>query len=222
VWLGPSSPTSRAAALPKRLPVVLHRGILASAVIRRIRLSVDLARTPIAWNEHVVRQGKRSPESRVDEGSGDGDVLAIHRRVVDRLVEILDGLTEAELNWHPPAPETNSLFVLATHTIANTEDNILATLCGEPLRRERAAEFQAYGTTFEPLRQRWAFLRRRIEAALADLPPSALDGMRQHPRRGPVTAREILLVVARHAAEHLGQAELTRDLMRAAKGEKSR
>lgn len=138
---------------------------------------------------------------------------------VDRLVGILDGLSEAELNWRPLAPGTNSLFILATHTVANTEENVLATLCGEPLRREREAEFQAYGTAPEPIRQRWALLRRRIEAALADLPPAALDTMRQHPRRGPLTGREILIVVARHAAEHLGQAELTRDLMKAATGQ---
>jgi DinB superfamily len=118
------------------------------------------------------------------------------------------------------APGTNSLFILATHTVANTEENVLATLGGEPLRREREAEFQAYGgTASEPSRQRWALLRRRIEAALADLPPGALDTMRQHPRRGPLSGREILIVVARHAAEQLGQAELTRDLMKAATGE---
>ena len=103
---------------------------------------------------------------------------------IDRLVEILDGLGEGELNWCPPALETNSLLVLATHTIANTEENILAALCGEPLRRERATEFQAYGATSEPLRERWAHLRQRIEGALADLPPGALHAMRHHPRRG--------------------------------------
>jgi hypothetical protein len=107
---------------------------------------------------------------------------------------------------------------LGPHTVANTEENVLATLCGEALRREREAEFQAYSTTPEPIRQRWALLRRRIEAALTDLPPGALDTMRQHPRRGPLSGREILIVVARHAAEHLGQAELTRDLMKAATG----
>jgi len=138
---------------------------------------------------------------------------------IDRLVEILDGLSEAELNWRPPARETNSLFVLATHTIANAEENILATLCGESVRRERSAEFQAQGTTAEPLRQHWASLRKRIEAALPDLPSGALITLRQHPRSGPLTGRDILIVVARHAAEHLGQAELTRDLMRAARGE---
>jgi hypothetical protein len=33
---------------------------------------------------------------------------------------------------------------------------------------------------------------------------------------GVLTGREVLLVVARHAAEHLGQVELTRDLTKEA------
>ena len=36
-----------------------------------------------------------------------------------------------------------------------------------------------------------------------------------HPRRGVLTGREVLLIVARHATEHLGRAELTRDLAKA-------
>ena len=40
-----------------------------------------------------------------------------------------------------------------------------------------------------------------------------LDRERVHPRRGLLTGREILIVVARHAAEHLAHAELTRDLL---------
>ncbi|CAN5843324.1 hypothetical protein BH10CHL1_BH10CHL1_01810 [soil metagenome] len=44
-----------------------------------------------------------------------------------------------------------------------------------------------------------------------------LTRVRSHPRRGQITGREILLVVACHAAEHRGQAELTRDLLFAAR-----
>ncbi len=140
---------------------------------------------------------------------------------IDRLVEMLGELSEAELNWRPPAPDSNSLFVLVTHTLANTEENILGTLCGIAVRRTREAEFQAYGPTPEPIQQRWARLRAEVEAALGALAPEALRTLRPHPRRGPITGREILIVVARHAAEHLGQAELTRDLMKAALGEAS-
>ncbi|MDP9352215.1 MAG: DUF664 domain-containing protein [Chloroflexota bacterium] len=47
------------------------------------------------------------------------------------------------------------------------------------------------------------------------MPRSRLEEEIEHPRRGRITGREVLLVVARHCAEHLGQAELTRDLLEA-------
>ena len=98
--------------------------------------------------------------------------MAVHRGSIGRLVEMLDGLGEAELNWRPPAPDSNSLFVLATHTLANTEENILGTLGGIAVQRRREAEFQAYGPNPEPIQQRWAHLRAEGEAALGALAPT--------------------------------------------------
>ena len=141
---------------------------------------------------------------------------------LDRLIGMLAGMEESELNWRPAAPDTNTLYVLATHTMANAEENILGTLCGQSVRRERADEFAARGATSEPLQARWRDLRDRLELALASLPSSELDAVRVHPRRGALQGRDILIVVARHAAEHLGQAELTRDLMKAVSGRGSR
>jgi len=46
----------------------------------------------------------------------------------------------------------------------------------------------------------------------------SLERQYEHPRRGRLTGRETLVVVARHAAKHMGQAELTLDLLLAAKG----
>jgi hypothetical protein len=51
--------------------------------------------------------------------------------------------------------------------------------------------------------------------ALASLPVGDLDRERPHSRRGTLSGREVLLVVARHAAEHWGEAQLTRSLLRA-------
>lgn len=127
---------------------------------------------------------------------------------LDRLVGILDGLGEQELNWRPPAEAANSLYTLAFHTLANAEENLLGTLCGQPTERRRDDEFTRRGTRATLLQDHWRDLRIRIEAALFALPSTELDAARTHPRRGQV--------VARHAAEHLGQAELTRDLMKAA------
>ena len=135
---------------------------------------------------------------------------------VSRLVAILDGLGEEELQWRPPAPDANSLNVLAMHTLGNLEENILQTLCGEPAHREYDEEFRADNISAQAVADRWTSLRQRVESALAILTTSDLDSPRMHPRRGEITGRDVLIVVARHAAEHLGQAELTRDLMRAA------
>lgn len=134
-------------------------------------------------------------------------------RSIDRIVEDLDGLGEAGAHWRPPAPDANSLVGLALHTMSNAEENLLATLCRlGPVERSRAAEFENESATVETVRARWAELRPRIEAALRDLDPAELDREREHPRRGPLTGRDVLIVVARHAAEHQGQADLTRDL----------
>ena len=135
---------------------------------------------------------------------------------LERLVALLDGLGEEELNWRPPAEATNSLYMLAFHTLANAEENILGTLCGGPTQRSRESEFAVRGSTAESLVDRWRSLRGRLEVALSVLSPAELDASKMHPRRGQLQGREILIIVARHAAEHLGQAELTRDLMKAA------
>jgi hypothetical protein len=129
-----------------------------------------------------------------------------------RLVACLDGLSEAELNWKP-LPDSNSQYVLATHTLANTEENILGVVCGQPVTRQREAEFSASGDSAALIQQRWLELQTSIEKQFAAYSAMNLDEERQHPRRGTVTARDIFIVVARHAAEHLGQAELTRDLL---------
>ncbi len=140
---------------------------------------------------------------------------------LDRLVGCLSELDERGLNWRPPAQGTNSLYALAVHTLANAEENILGTLCGQPVARDREVEFAARGTSPREVEERWGELHARIVAALVDLPQARLEEEIQHPRRGSITGREVLLVVARHCAEHLGQAELTRDLLEAsAEGER--
>jgi hypothetical protein len=134
---------------------------------------------------------------------------------LDDLVHSLEGLTEEQLNWRPAAPDTNSLYAIVTHVLGNAEENVLQTVCGQRIVRSRAGELGAHGTSWEPVRDRWNDLRARMQTALAELPARDLDRERVHPRRGPLTGRDVLLVVARHAAEHWGEAQLTRSLLRA-------
>ena len=133
---------------------------------------------------------------------------------LDSMLKVLEGLDEEQLNWRPPAPNTNSLYALATHTLGNAEENILGILAGQPVQRDRDGEFVASGASAQALQERWSALRPRLEQALTSLPPGALDrDDYQHPRRGTISGHEALLIVARHAAEHTGQVELTRDLL---------
>jgi hypothetical protein len=136
---------------------------------------------------------------------------------LDRLIACLDGLTVEELSWRPAAPGANSLYVLAAHMLGNAEENLLGLLGGQPMRREREAEFasRAEAASAGTLNARWGELRQRLNDTLTTLTPDALNQTYAHPRRGTITGRDVLIVVARHAAEHLGQAELTRDLLRA-------
>ena len=133
-------------------------------------------------------------------------------RSIDRIIACLDGMSEDDLNWRP-IKTANSLFVLATHLLGTTEENVLGVLCGQPVQRQREAEFAAVGTSADTVRSKWSDLRSRVEEALGHLTPEELDRKREHPRRGQLTGREVLIVVARHAAEHMGHAELTRDLL---------
>jgi hypothetical protein len=137
---------------------------------------------------------------------------------IDAIVGALDGLTAEELNWRPAAPATNSLYAIATHVLGNAEENLLGTLCGLPHGRDYATEFTAAASVPDAVRERWKRLRDRLADALATVTRDDLDGARQHPRRGVITGRDVLIVVARHAAEHWGEAQLTRSLMKARAG----
>ena len=133
---------------------------------------------------------------------------------VDELVACLEGLDSDSLNWSP-LDDANSLYVLATHTMGNVRHNFLNVLCGLPITRDRDAEFVARGASAAEIEARWDELKAQISAAIEDLPDAELDRDKEHPHRGVITGRDVLVVVAGHAAEHYGQAQLTRDLVRA-------
>jgi uncharacterized damage-inducible protein DinB len=136
-------------------------------------------------------------------------------RSIDRIVECLDGLDSDAATWRPPARGANSLQGIAAHVLGNVEENILGVVAGQPVDRQHDSEFADDQRSTEAVRAQWRSLRPRVHAALVGLPASEMESRRMHPRRGDVTVRELLLVAVRHAAEHMGQAELTRDLLRA-------
>jgi hypothetical protein len=145
------------------------------------------------------------------------------QRRIDRICAAVDGLTAQELNWRPPVPESNSVYVIATHTLGNIRAWVLGICCGQPIDRDRAAEFRSEGDDPGELIDRGRALQREVEDALSKLDASTLDDLREARQRlwgagtaEPVTGREAILHAIEHAAEHLGHIGLTKDLARAA------
>jgi uncharacterized damage-inducible protein DinB len=129
-----------------------------------------------------------------------------------QVLRTLDGLDADALNWQPLPNETNSLFVLATHCIGSERGWFGSVLGGAPPTRDRAAEFRARGEDLAALRAAYAESARFTWEILAPLTAGDLDATRQHDHYGMVTVRWIILHVIEHYSEHLGQAQLTRQL----------
>ena len=137
-------------------------------------------------------------------------------RTLERMMAVVHGCSVEQLNWQPPAPEANSIYALATPTLANARVNTIRVLCGRDIDRDRDAEFRVVADEDNATIPEWLEIRQELRAAVAALPDDAMGRICHHPVRGEVTGREVVMLLARHAAEHVGHAELTRDLAVAA------
>jgi uncharacterized damage-inducible protein DinB len=142
----------------------------------------------------------------------------IRKQIAD-IHEALSGLSEEQLNRAPDVQCANSGFVIATHVFGNARAWVLGIVCGQALRRDRPAEFVSSGT-YDALGKAAAELSAEIEEALAEIDPTTLDD-RFVPAQElwgegephEITRREGLAHVLEHASMHLGQIQVTRDLV---------
>ena len=133
----------------------------------------------------------------------------------DRLLKTIADLDDVAVNWKPPVPGANSLLVLVTHALASAEEHVVGKAAAKTVVRNRDAEFAATGGSGH-LAARAAEVRRRIDEALA-----VLDGRLDEERDPPLdkwpssrgTVRDRLVHSVSHTAEHVGHAQLTRDLI---------
>lgn len=130
---------------------------------------------------------------------------------IERIIATLDGRSTEEINMRPPVPETNSLLVLAIHTMGSTEEGVFQGIGDENVGRDREGEFKVTGSSTDEVRAKWADLQPRLQSFIEGLSDEQLAADCEHPRRGAMTARAILLHATTHASEHVGHAELTRD-----------
>jgi hypothetical protein len=150
------------------------------------------------------------------------ELAAYHESIQNHLRQIIvcvNDLNASQLNWRPPVGRANSAYVLVEHTLGNARAWILGIACGQPVARDRPAEFHASGQDIEPLIEEWKQLSQDIEVALAAIPPSKLEE-RLVPDQSLVgegesremSVRDAILQVIEHASLHLGHPQLTRDL----------
>jgi hypothetical protein len=94
----------------------------------------------------------------------------------------------------------------------------LGLICGMRVDRKRNAEFAAWGKSNEQIKTIWEELKKKIINDKEQIPIEVMERELKHPRRGKICIRELLLIIARHAAEHVGHAELSRDMLFLEKG----
>lgn len=130
-------------------------------------------------------------------------------------MDCLDGLSSEELGWRPATGSGNSLPVLAAHVLGNVEEKILEFLGGQPVGRVRDREFATGAAQASAIVARWN--RVKATATLPDvvraLPIEAWDTPCGRGDLPSLTGRALLLLVNCHACEHLGEAQLVRDLL---------
>ncbi|HJN92457.1 MAG TPA: DinB family protein [Dehalococcoidia bacterium] len=148
--------------------------------------------------------GEREAQSFINAISG----------TVDAILACLDDLTVDEINWRPPVPAPNTLAIIAIHSQGNVAQNVLELLGGQEVDRVREEEFLTAGDVADRARQRWRELRVQIAETIAACDDATWDRELHHPMTDQMmTGRELLLLVHRHAAEHLGEAQMIKDLI---------
>ncbi len=146
------------------------------------------------------------------------DFILFIDRALDKMLEIIEDLGDDLANRKPDLPEANSPYVILTHSIGVC-DHWIGNLIGDRgFTRNRPTEFTATGTAKE-IRPRVEALKQRLREDIANLdgpaPPRA-DSTANNPAGGPEnwTQGAALIHTYEELAQHLGQMEITRDLLR--------
>ncbi|MFN8473479.1 MAG: DUF664 domain-containing protein [Anaerolineae bacterium] len=136
-------------------------------------------------------------------------------RLSNSILAELEAVAPEALNWCPPFPDSNSMYVLAIHTAAAAEWWIVSCAASQPVQRDRSAEFQSQGD-LASVKAWYADKLAAVRQAAATVSDADLSVMRSYTR---LTGRSETNTVAycflhaiEHAAEHLGHIQITRQL----------
>lgn len=145
--------------------------------------------------------------------------LAITGASLSSMTEILRDLGDEPANTKPDLPGANSPYAIVFHCVAVIEYWAGSVIAGLKIPRDRAAEFTATGRIDD--------LITRVDEVRSRLPEwvnvAVREGIRDRtvmgttrPELATATPEWVLTHLVRELAQHLGQLELTRDVLRRA------
>jgi len=130
----------------------------------------------------------------------------------NNILEALEGLTPAALDWTPGA-DMNSTCVLVFHLTGAERYWIGDVATQDSIERDRDAEFRVHDVEIDALKNRLANNLEYARNMLDKMSLQDLEASRVRPSDGhEFTVAWALLHALEHAKEHLGQIQLTRQL----------
>jgi Protein of unknown function (DUF664) len=143
-----------------------------------------------------------------------GTGIAYLRHAFGQMLSIVDTLGEPLINQRPTSSGTNAVGALVLHCCAVCEYWLGHVALGRPSDRDRASEFSREPTAAE-CHEGVARTLRRAESDLGRLydGAGAPNENRRHLPGGAGDDDTVLLHVLEEVFQHLGQMELTRDLL---------
>lgn len=149
------------------------------------------------------------------------DYLNRFEDLAQQLTSAIEGLPLSALDWSP-AENMNSITVLVTHLTGATRFLIGDIVLGEPSGRVRSKEFESSGLSTADLLTKINTMTTYIQQALPRLTTHNLSDIRP----SPVHNREFsigwaLLHAMEHAALHVGQVQITRQMWEQSQGDAS-
>ncbi|HZD64741.1 MAG TPA: DinB family protein [Acidimicrobiales bacterium] len=146
------------------------------------------------------------------------DYLFFVDEALEGMIAIVEELGDSLANRRPDVPGTNTPFVVLTHCLGVMAYWIGGGVAGRVIHRDRAGEFMAAGPVAE-LIEAARGARARLEEDLRQLaptsPPRFPPGEGDAPQPYYRTQGGVLLHVYEELAQHRGQMEGCRDVLRA-------
>lgn len=135
------------------------------------------------------------------------ELTGLHRRLRETIEAV-----PAKLLDRVPAEGANSIAVLVTHALGS-EMGWLHLAAGRAHERDRPSEFTVQGRSAEDLTRLVDDADHVAPELVKAAFESGLEILRERPQARPVTVSYCLTHAAAHTAEHVGHAELTRQLL---------